>query len=253
MNPMDPGQMYASTREMGPPSQDWSPPQPMEMDPLSNPRTLPSPQASVSPSNGWDPALLQPNHFGDVSFGSSNHSRLQQLPSDGPNRASPPANLPLAQWYISNDGPWLPKGISGPYPEDRSQSRNIDNRGPLSYTGQYKTVNTSEGGSFQYPAPHSDSGYGTRRSDGNPSIYAPDVPERDQDYQNLQGQIPDYQAFPVLNDIFQRDSRTNDVSLGYATSSPSVSPRLICPTCRKQVKTQSELKYGSRTRSPSGS
>lgn len=239
---MDPGQMYASTREMGPPSLDWSPPQPMEMDPLSNSRTLPSPQASISASNAWDPALLQPNPFGDLSFGASNHTRTQQLPIDGQSRASPPTNLPLAQWYISNDGPWLPKGISGPYSEDRPQSRNIDNRGHLSYTGQYKATNTPEGGSFQYPAPHSDSGYGTRRSDGNPSIYTPDVPERDLDYQNLHGQIPDYQAFPVLHDIFQRDGRATDASLGYPTSSPSDSSKLICPTCLKQVKTPSELK-----------
>jgi hypothetical protein len=240
MSPMDPGQMYASTREMGPPPLDWLPPQPVEIDVNNISRTLPSPQASVSASNTWDAGLLQPN-FGEISYGSSNHPRLQQISLDGQNRASPPAQLPLAQWYMNNDGPWVPKGISETVAEDRSQSRHTDNRMHLSYTGQYKAPNPSDVGSFQYPVP-SDSGYGTRRSDGNASVFSADVPERDQDCQSLQGHVPDYQPFPVLNDLFQRDGRATDPSWGQPTSSPLDSFRLVCPTCRKSVKTQSELK-----------
>jgi hypothetical protein len=239
--------MYASTREMGPPPLDW-PPQPVEMDPLSNSRTLPSPQASMSASNAWD-ALLQPHPFGDLSYGSSSHTRPQQVPMDGPNSASSLATLPLTQWYINNDGPWFPKaGISG-VPEDRSQSRHVDNRGHLSCPGQYKPTNPADPASFQY-GPHSDSGYGTRRSDGNPSVFTADVPERDQDCQSLQGHVPDYQAFPVLNDILQRDVRTTELPWDYPTAPRLESSKLICPTCRKQVKTQSELKYGYQSRSP---
>ena len=239
---MDQGQMYGSTRDMGPPPLDWPPPQPVEMDPLSNSRTLPSPQASVSASNAWD-ALLQPNSFSELPYGPSNHGRPQQVPMDGPNRASPPAPIPLAQWYMGNDGPWFPKGISE-IPEDRSQSRHVDNRGPSSYTGQYRQHNPLETGSFPYGAPHSDSGYGTRRSDGNPSVYTADVPERDQDCQSLQGHVSDYQTFPVLNDMMQRDVRTAELPWNYPTSSPPDSSKPVCPTCRKTVKTQSELKYG---------
>jgi hypothetical protein len=232
--------MYGSTRDMGPPPPlDW-PPQPVEID-VNSSRTLPTPQTSVSAPNSWDTAaLLQPLSFGDLSYGSSNHSRLQQLPMDGQNRATPPAPVALAQWYMGNDGPWIPKNISE-IPEDRSQSRHTDNRSHLSYAGQYKAPDV---GSFQYGVPHSDSGYGTRRSDGNTSIFSADVPERDQDCQSLQGHVPDYQSYPVLNDMFQRDGRTTDPTWGHPTPTTSESSKLFCPTCRKQVKTQSELKYG---------
>lgn len=240
MSPMDPGQMYGATREMGPPPLvDW-PPQPVEIPVDANiSRTLPSPQATVSASNTWDAALLQPN-FGDV-YGSSNHPRLQQLSLDGQNRASPTAQLPLAQWYLNNDGPWIPKGISETVPEDRSQSRQTDNRMHSSYIAQYKGPNPPDPGSFQYPVP-SDSGYGTRRSDGNASVFSADVPERDQDCQSLQGHVSEYQPYPVHNDLFQSVGRVADPSWSHPTSSLSSSSRLVCPTCHKPVKTQSEMK-----------
>jgi hypothetical protein len=243
--------MYGSTREMGPPPLDW-PPQPVEID-LNSSRTLPSPSASVSAPNAWDSALLQHHGFGELSYGSANVTRLQQLPMDGQNRASTQQD-PLAQWYMGNDGPWIPpKVIPEIAPEDRSQSRQVGNRSLLSYAGQYKAPNPSDAGSFQYGVPHSDSGYGTRRSVGNTSVYSADVPERDQDCQSLAGHVTDFQPFHAMNDAFQRDGRTNDQSWTHPTSSPSESSGLTCPTCHKQVKTQSELKYGHRSRLPDGS
>jgi hypothetical protein len=182
---------------MRPPPLDW-PPQPVEID-LNRSRTLPSPSASVSAPNAWDSSLLQPHGFGELSYGSSNGARLQQLPMDNQNRASAPD--PLAQWYMGNDGPLIPKVIPEIVPKDRSQSRQTSNRSLLSYTGQYKAPNPSDGGSFQYGVPHSESGYGTRRSVGNTSVFSADVPERNQDCQSVAGQvtnfyIPNHQPFP---------------------------------------------------------
>jgi len=239
--------MYGSTREMGPPSLDW-PPRPVEIDlnSMNSSRTLPSPSASVSAPNAWDTALLQPHGFGEMSYGSSNAARLQSNPLEQ-NRGSP--QDPLAQWYIGNDGPWVPKAISEIVTEDRPQSRQNGSRGPLSY-GQYKQPNPSEGGSFQY-GPHSDSGYGTRRSVGNTSVVSADVGEREQDPQSLACPIPDFQSFHGLNDdVYSRDPRYSQWS---HQASPSEPNSLMCPTCHKQVKTPSELKYGPRSRLPDGS
>jgi len=167
-----------STKDMGAPPLDWPPPQPVEMDPLSNSRTLTSPQASVSASNEWD-TLTQANPFGELSCGSSNHARpyLMHVLMDGPNRASLPAPMPLAQHHMGNDEPWFPEGISEIL-EDRSQLRHIDNR------GQYKQHNPFQTGSFPYGALHSD-------------LYAADVPKIDQDCQILQGHESNY--MPPIN------------------------------------------------------
>lgn len=246
ITPADPGHIYGPGRDMGPPPLDW-PPQPVEIE-VNNSRTLPSPSASVSASNTWDSAsMLQPHPFGELSYGSSNVSRLQQLPMESQARAS--AQDPLVQWYTGNDGPWVPKVIPEIVLEDRSQSRQASNRGLVTYIGQYKQPNPSEVGSFQYGAPHSDSGYGTRRSVA--SVFSADVGDRDQDNQSLAGPASDFQTFPVLTDAFQRDGRTIDLPWGHPTSSPSDSSALICPTCQKQVKTPSELKkHDLRHRKP---
>jgi hypothetical protein len=238
---------------MGPPPLDWPPPQPVEID-LNSSRTLPSPSASLSAPNAWDAALLQPHgNFSELSYGQSNVARLQQIPIDVQNRAAS-AQDPLAQWYMGNDGPWIPhKVIPDIVPEDRSQLRQGGNRSILSFAGQYKAPNPSDAGSFQFGPPHSDSGYGTRRSVGNTSVYSADVPERDQDCQSFAGHVPEFQSFQPPNEVFQRDGRTNEQSWSPPTSSPSTPSGLVCPTCRKQVKTQSELKYGPRSRLPSRS
>jgi hypothetical protein len=169
------------------------------------------------------------------------------------NRATS-AQDPLAQWYMGNDGPWIPhRVIPDIVPEDRSQSRQAGNRNNLSYTGQYKPPNPSDAGSFQFGPPHSDSGYGTRRSVGNTSVYSADVPERDQDCQSIPGHVQDFQSFQTPNEVFQRDGRTNDQSWSHPASSPPSPSGLVCPTCRRQVKTQSELKYGAQRGLPNGS
>jgi hypothetical protein len=223
--------MFPASREMGPPLE--FPPRPMEID-LNISRTLPSP--STTAVSTWDSNGFQPQGFGDVSYPSSNGAKMAPLD----NRASP--QDPIMQWYTGNDGPWIPhKVIPEIVPGDRFPLKHAGGHNPVSYGNQYRQPNPSEAGSFQYGVPHSDSGYGTRRSVGNTSVFSADIPERDQDCQSLASHVPEFQQFQGMNEVIQqRDTRLND---SWNPSNPSDIPSLVCHVCRKGVKTPSELKY----------
>ncbi|KAI9649449.1 hypothetical protein NHQ30_002025 [Ciborinia camelliae] len=227
---------YGSTRgEMGPPSLDF-PPQPIEID-LSNSRTLPSP--SPSASVGWEPNLFPSHGFSDLNSPYGPISRIQQLPMD---RST--GQAPLLQWYADNDGPWYPKTISDPISEERTNIKvRSSNRAPVTFGGPYRPQDPLENGSFHFGAPpQSDSGYGTRRSVGNASIFSADVNDRDQDCQSLAGHVADYQPFQGLSEALQsRENRTSETWPSHLPASIN-SPGLFCPTCQKSVKTKSELK-----------
>ncbi|KAF7933756.1 uncharacterized protein EAE98_003465 [Botrytis deweyae] len=228
---------YGSTRgEMGPPSLDF-PPQPIEID-LSNSRTLPSP--SPSSSVAWEPTLFpSPHGFPDLNSPYGPISRMQQLPMD---RAT--GQAPLLQWYADNDGPWYPKTISDPISEERTNIKvRSSNRAPVAFGGPYRQQDPLENGSFHFGGPpQSDSGYETRRSHGNASIFSSDINDRDQDCQSLAGHVADYQPFQGLNEALQ--SRENRTPEAWPTHLPASinSPGLFCSTCHKSVKTKSELK-----------
>ncbi|PVH85156.1 hypothetical protein DL98DRAFT_583750 [Cadophora sp. DSE1049] len=243
----DQGHMY--TRDMGPPSSDFLP-RPVEID-LNSSRTLPNP--SVAASMQWEPAFPSPG-FGDIpSYGGSNISRMPTIPSDIQSRG--PTDNPLVNWYSANDGPWapFPKVGSESAIDERLLPKQTGNRN-MSYSGQYRHQNPSDASNFHFGVPHSDSGYGTRRSVGNTSVFSADVHDRDQDSHSMVGPSPDFSSFSHgLNEVLQqRDSRTSGTwSQTPPISRPSESPGLICPTCHKQVKTQSELKkHDLRHRKP---
>ncbi|CAG8949971.1 hypothetical protein HYFRA_00004303 [Hymenoscyphus fraxineus] len=240
INSPDSGQIYGTTREMGPPPLDF-PPQPVEIDvDLSShsSRTLPSP--SQSGSNAWDPIFSHPS-FGDASYGASNIGRMQQIPSDTQSRG--PAQDPLVQWYTGNDGPWVPKVIPDVAIEERLHPRQSGNRSHVSYGTQYRQPNPSDAGSVQFGVSNSDSGYGTRRSIGNGSVFSADIQDRDQDCQSLAGHVENFQPFHAFPEILPpRDhTRVNDWT-PTPKSTGSNTPSLICQSCMKPVKTQSELK-----------
>ncbi|KAG9232581.1 hypothetical protein BJ875DRAFT_380381 [Amylocarpus encephaloides] len=233
----DSNPLYGTTRDMGPPLPVDFPPQPVEID-LNCSRTLPSP--STSGLNIWEPNLPH-SGFVDGVYGSSSVTRMQQSPSD--NQVRGPNQDPIAQWYSGNDGPWVPKVIPDAAVDERNQSRRSGNRSIVSYGTQYRQTNPSDAGSAQFAIPPSDSGYGTRRSIGNTSVFSADIPDRDQDCQSLAGHVESYQPFQGFNDVFQsRDSRSHD-SWAIPTIPPgSASSSFTCLTCKKPVKTQSELK-----------
>ena len=235
MHSSDSGHNIASSREMGPPppfhSDFTTPPRPIEIEVHSS-RTLPSP--SVPSSTTWD-------NFSTPGFGGfSEYGSGRPLPLDTHIRTNAPD--PLQQWYTGNDGPWIPKGIST-VPEERLLVRTkAGTRIPLHHGNNYRQPNPSDAGTLHYGVAPSDSGYGTRHSDGNASVFSADVNDREQDCQNL-GHVTDFQPFQSLNEVMQqRDTRSNEHWLPIAGSSPSRTPSLLCPTCQKPVKTPSELK-----------
>lgn len=210
-------------------------------------RTLPSPSSTTS--NNWD---FSQHGFGEPSYGTSMARTHHHPPMDGHGRA--PAQDPLLQWYEGNDGPWVPKGVTDIPHEERVQTRQTGNRSALSFGTQYRQPNPSDAGSAQYGGvPNSDSGYGTRRSVGNTSVYSADIPERDQDCQSLIGHIETYQPFYNYSEVLTpRPGRVTESwnSAASATAGPEIA-QLVCPTCGKGVKTQSELKkHDLRHRKP---
>lgn len=147
-----------------------------------------------------------------------------------------PSDNPLVNWYSANDGPWAP------FPKDGSESvgdnrlsKQTSNRN-ISYSGQYRPQNTTDTSNFHF-GPQSDSGYGTRRSVGTTSVFSGDTHDRDHDSYSMVAPSQDFSALThgYNDELQQRISRTS------GTWSPQT-PGLTCPTCHKQVKTQSELK-----------
>lgn len=225
---------------MGPPSSGY-PPQPVEIDLNCHSRTLPNP--SVSASMQWDSTAFPSQGFGEMPYGGS-IPRMSTVPNDSQNRGPPENQDPLVQWYTGNDGPWnpFPKVVTESLADDRTFSKQTGNRNPMAYAGQYRQQNPTEPANFQFGVPHSDSGYGTRRSVGNTSVFSADVHEREQESQNMVGPLPEFQTFHGYNEpLQQRDSRISG-SWTPPNLPPSDSPGLVCPTCNKSVKTPSELK-----------
>lgn len=181
-------------------SRDMGPPfdfplQPMEID-LSMTRTM------------------LPQGYGELSYASSHVAKMP--PIDGLN--------PIAQWYTGNDGPWVPHKAIPEIVGDRLPSKH-----------SYRSAHPLDiGSAFHYNAPHSDSGYGTRRSVANTSVFS-----ADQDCQSLTSHATDHhQPYPGMSEVIhQRDARVNE-----AWAEPSNVADIVCQTCGKTVKTQSELK-----------
>jgi hypothetical protein len=181
---------------------------------------------------------MHPHGYGDIPFGSSNSSKVQQIPMEG----SQTRRVPITEWYEANDGPWVhlhkvpPNNVQRP----RSQSRQTSNR--ISFQGMYRQSNSSDAGS-PYPlgVPPSDSGYETRRSVAT-SVFSGE-PERDQDCHSLAEHVEHYQPLQGYN-LQPRAERTTQ-TWASASLQPSDSPALICQfsNCHKPFKTPSEMKY----------
>ncbi|EKD20902.1 C2H2 type zinc finger domain protein [Drepanopeziza brunnea f. sp. 'multigermtubi' MB_m1] len=159
---------------------------------------------------------------------------VSMLPNDGHSRG-PPENQ-LHQWYAGNDGPWNPITRLITDSTADSMSKQTFNRDPSSYSGHYRQQNPVESLNFQFGVPNSDSDYGTRRSVANISVFTADVHERDQDTYSSVTSVPDFHSFHGYG-----NSRTS-TSWTSPNSHVAESPALICPTCDKFVKTNSELK-----------
>lgn len=227
-------------------------PQPMEIADLSISRTLPSPTATASSNLELLPPPSQ--GYGEIMYNNPHLAKIyQQFPADG--QIMRPAQDPIQDW-CSTDGPWT--HVSKVMPSNhlisdaRFQSKQTSSRTHIPPGGQYRPHNPSESGSFHYGVPHSDSGYGTHRSVANTSVFSGDVPERDQDCQSLTSRVENFPPFIGSNEeMQQRDTRSFDNMQWPSVTSVPESRGMVCPTCNKPVKTQSEMKYDTRYRSES--
>jgi hypothetical protein len=158
--------------------------------------------------------------------------------------------------FYRNDGPWIPSGIVAPPRTEDLRGRNrsglVGGRAgvPTPYIAPWRTTSTlpSECDTHDQRGPLlSDSGYGTRHSE-SASVYG-DV-DRSHETQSLAGQLEFYSPFGTSSDAYTRDANfhrerwaTPSQPIPLGGQGISDGNQLICPTCKKVVKTRSELKY----------
>ncbi|KAK7952485.1 uncharacterized protein PG986_008213 [Apiospora aurea] len=166
-----------------------------------------------------------------------------------------PAQNALAHWYTTNDGPWIPKDLALPEDDDRSPSRihtmNLQGH-PMGFPGQYRERYVPSECETTPPgmAP-SDSGYGShaaKQSVTATSLY--DEPmDRNTETQSLAGHLSEFH-FPSYG--HGMEYMTKNTSPGDWVMPPQQPLQqqarhfegkgIICETCKKAVKTNSELK-----------
>ncbi|KAI0005650.1 hypothetical protein F4779DRAFT_598155 [Xylariaceae sp. FL0662B] len=170
-----------------------------------------------------------------------------------------PLHNRLALWYQRNDGPWIPQGLTSPQDDIRNPSvlGNI-RANPFVFPGQYReSVVPSECDTIPPGVIPSDSGYGSfgaKQSVANGSVC--DEPfDRSTETQSLVGHISDlnFQSFPHEMMPKSGINPRNSYSQSQAPPPPPPSSfidgqiqleggNLMCETCGKLVKTNSELK-----------
>jgi hypothetical protein len=236
MSATDSRHLGEPAKDMAPPMLEY-PPQVLEIDPSSS-TTLPNQTKSVT----WNSPAFAVDGFGDAStYGASGSSRHVQVE----NHSRGTAQNPLLHWYIGNDGPWIPKSSISAVSEEGPARGLHDAHIQFPQGNPYSQRIPSDAGTYPFGGPASDSGYGTRRSDGGASVFSADVPDRDQDGPSFAVQLADFQQYPRMGEaVQQRDSHINDWSLlpEVAVSDNQSGKVFICQRCQKRVKTRSELK-----------
>lgn len=170
---------------------------------------------------------------------------------DLPGAYGHPRNLPgqdaISQWYATNDGPWIPKGLALPEDDERSPSRihtiNLQNHA-MGFPGHFREgYMESECETTPPGMAPSDSGYGTGSQVTKQSVTANSVydesSDRNAETQSLTGHLSDFHfpSFPP-----------GDWGMAHQPQSLQQPARqfdgknFVCETCKKPVKTNSELK-----------
>ncbi|KAK9782522.1 hypothetical protein AB5N19_09100 [Seiridium cardinale] len=151
-------------------------------------------------------------------------------------RQLPGTSNPLEQWYVRNDGPWIPKNLAPPGRQDAVNARAQG----YGFPGTYReSISPSECDTIPPGLVPSDSGYGShgaKQSIATASICYDDALDS-QETQSLVGHF----AFGM--DPRQWVSPPNQTQTSRLQH--PVQPEgkeLICETCNKVLKTNSELK-----------
>lgn len=212
-------------------------PQPVEIDYRSYGHQLPL------SSTHWDSTL---SNYG---YPDTNQFRSNQDHIEAPAKGGTDA---LLNWYTNNDGPWIPKGTVPEIPigYNHSKGQPLGFRSTSNTTAIEPNHSHEKSSSDNVPLPfaylHSDSGYATRRSFEEVSVFSSEVLERNQDCSSLTSQVNDNSSFPTLKVLEQRQD--SEITESWAGSQPastghqSRNELLHCQDCGKDVKTKSELK-----------
>lgn len=227
-------------RHMGPPTFNGIP-QPVEVD--LNRQTGPYPPWTAYPlgpledTNSPYPSNGSPVKTAQVSIDYSTRTALD----------------PLQTWYVDNDGPWLPKGA---VPEttheekfqSRSQPASFRNSGYAPQVAHHRTLDSSVNGNGHYAVPpSSDSGYGTRLD--NASVRSYELVNSNLDTRGLTDRDVDTSIYGDHRSLREPMDSNLWVASHTGLELSSTVSGLYCPSCKKSVKTNSELKYEIRPQS----
>ncbi|KAI0134424.1 hypothetical protein BJ170DRAFT_591402 [Xylariales sp. AK1849] len=217
-----------------------------------------------SPGPGDETSMESPSRSAEMSMFSRSHD-LAGMPEMGVgllpssfasdrellNSYGPVRNLPsdpLAQWYERNDGPWIPKDIAPPQNGEHSSSRmqDVSVRGHgLVFAGSYREgISPSECDTVPPGIMPSDSGYasnGAKQSIATASVYE-DILDRSQETQSLAGQFSDFHFQGFAGDVPRPWTQQQSQPLLLQRPRQLGGKELVCETCRKTLKTNSELK-----------
>ncbi len=208
-------------------------PQPVEIDPLSNTRVS-------GPYPPWEPSTYPSGSFGDpvsAFYSSVPINKTGQMSLDAGRRSC--SQDALANWYSDNDGPWIPKGaVPEVAPDDRLPPRGYSLARRGSGYGSPSRIhprigNPSDSGSGQFGVPPSDSGYGTGISLDNSSVRSYDVVDHNLESRSLTSRGQDFHRNGSIRTLPEAEPWTSAL--------PDASP-YFCDTCKRPVKTKSELK-----------
>lgn len=207
-------------------------------DDMRNYAALQAPECSAP----WDGTL--PNYgYVDTSLFRQNQDPIETAVRSGPQDPNP-----LLNWYTNNDGPWVPPGTVPDISMDHNQSRgrlpgfrstasSIVPTDPK----HIRDANASGFGGFPFVfSPTSDSGYATRKSFENGSVFSSPLRA------SLSSQSHDNRSFPMLQVSARANGSELSDSWAGSQSASAIhqahSDALQCPTCGMAVKTKSELK-----------
>jgi hypothetical protein len=168
---------------------------------------------------------------------------------------SRPSNWPRPwglETFYDTEGPWIPPNVADSSrpegPRGRPKPAPLSCKGrPAFFNGDYRNSNLpSECDTVDRPPLPSDSGYGTRLSEPA-SVYG----DMSHETASIQGHLMDYHI-TIGSDTFPRDTNLPrettwpNPSLSHSQTQVAQNVvdggKLICPTCKKPVKTKSELK-----------
>ncbi|ORY59452.1 uncharacterized protein BCR38DRAFT_57368 [Pseudomassariella vexata] len=206
----------------------------------SPPKPIPTDMAMMSRTNEL---------AGMELFAASTSSNRGPLDSYGRQPRTLPSN-PVETWYESNDGPWIPKGLAPAEIDEQSTSR-LHGASVPGYSCTFATQYPNDflpsecsTGPPGHAIPPSDSGYGSyvaKRSITSGSLFDESL-DRTGETQSIVGNPLEFHNSASSPDMLQKHGVVRSWGQPQGQTFPERRKELICETCKKVLKTNSELK-----------